>query len=565
MKRDLRELSAASFDVLVVGGGAFGAAAAWDATLRGLRVALVEQGDFGGGSSAECFKMVHGGIRYLQHADIRRLRASCAERSALLRIAPHLVNPLPIVIPTYGHGRQGKAFLAAGMYVYDALTLGKNAGIADPMRRISGTQLLSRQETLALFPDLETRSLTGGAVFEDGQMFNTARLVLAFVKSAVSRGAVAANYAEATGFLWDKNRVCGVRLRDRIDGAELEVRAKLVLNAAGPWAEYLLDDEPHFGAHRRGHFSRDACFLVNRKPQSRYALAVPGSSRDSDAMVSRAARHLFSVPWRDCTLIGVWHRVFTARPETARVEEAEIAAWMAEMNAAYPAMKLKREDVIYANCGLVPFGDSRTADGELSFGKESRYFDHRERGVEGLVTLIGIRYTTARGDSARALDMLLQQMPHAPGRAPTERVPLAGGDIANFGALQASARREVSPRVPSATLQAWLRNYGTEYRALAALAEESPEQRESLGGTDALAAEVTYAVRHEMAMRLQDVVLRRTQLGSGAHPGRRAIAQSAHCMQGLLSWTDEKRTAEIADTEAVLKEHHAAEVGESAR
>src|ERR1700734_2230520 len=143
MKRDLPELAAAEFDLLIVGGGAFGAAAAWDAALRGLHVALVERSDFGGGSSAECFKMVHGGIRYLQHADIRRLRASCAERSALLRIAPHLVNPLPIVIPTYGHGRQGKAFLAAGMYVYDALTLGKNAGIADPMRRISRTQLLS--------------------------------------------------------------------------------------------------------------------------------------------------------------------------------------------------------------------------------------------------------------------------------------------------------------------------------------------------------------------------------------------------------------------------------------
>ena len=146
MKRDVRELSAASFDLLVVGGGAFGAAAAWDATLRGLHVALIEQSDFGGGSSAECFKMVHGGIRYLQHADIRRLRASCAERSALLRIAPHLVSPLPIVIPTYGHGRQGKAFLAAGMYVYDALDSRQERGnhrphapnCAHPAARLEG-------------------------------------------------------------------------------------------------------------------------------------------------------------------------------------------------------------------------------------------------------------------------------------------------------------------------------------------------------------------------------------------------------------------------------------------
>src|SRR5271154_118653 len=135
MQRDLNALAARPFDILIVGAGAFGAAAAWDAALRGLRVALIDQNDFGSGASAECFKMVHGGIRYLQHADIRRLRASCAERSALLRIAPHLVKPLPIAIPTYGHGRQGKAFLAAGMLAYDTLTMGRNAGIRDPSRR----------------------------------------------------------------------------------------------------------------------------------------------------------------------------------------------------------------------------------------------------------------------------------------------------------------------------------------------------------------------------------------------------------------------------------------------
>lgn len=557
MKRNLEALAGTEFDLLIIGGGAFGAAAAWDAALRGLRVALIEQRDFASGASAECFKMIHGGIRYLQHADIRRLRASCAERSAMLRIAPHLVTPLPILIPTYGYGRQGKAFLATGMYVYDLLTAGRNSGIADDTRRIAGTKLLSRAQTLDLFPELEQRSLTGGAVFEDGQMYNTARLVLAFVQSAVSRGALAANYAEATGFLWDKTRVCGARVRDRIRGEEFDVRAKLVLNAAGPWADYLLQAGERFGAHRRGHFSRDACFIVNRKPQSRYALAVPGASRDSDAVVSRAARHLFSVPWRDCTLIGVWHRLFAERPETARVEEAEIMEWIAEMNGSYPALRLKREDVIYANCGLVPFGDSTTAAGELSFGKESRYIDHRAQGIAGLVTLIGIRYTTARGDAARALDLLLEQMPNAPSRAATESTPLTGGDIANFAALEAAARREVAGAVPHQTLEAWLRNYGTEYRTLAQLAG-IPGQAESVGDSATVAAELTHAVEDEMAVHLEDVILRRTNLGSGSHPGFFALEQAASLMQPLLGWTEAQRRAEVAATDAVLRHHLAA-------
>jgi glycerol-3-phosphate dehydrogenase len=559
MQRDLDELAARPFDVLIVGAGAFGAAAFWDATLRGLRAAVIDRRDFGGGASAECFKMVHGGIRYLQHADFRRLRFSCAQRSALLRIAPHLVNPLPIVIPTYGHGRQGKAFLAAGMLAYDLLTADRNAGIRDPSRRIDGMELFSRNQLLELFPELEQRSLTGGAVFQDGQMYNAARLVLAFIQSAVSQGGVAANYVEALGFLWEGKRVCGVRARDCAGAAgEFDIRARLVLNAAGPWAEYLLQDPEHFPDHRRGHFSRDACFLVDRKPRSRYALAVPGWSKDSDAVVSRAARHLFAVPWRDYTLIGVWHRLFAERPDTARVEESELAAWIEEMNDSYPALRLRRDDVIYANCGLVPFGDGETAANELSFGKESRFFDHRSQGIEGLVTLIGIRYTTARGDAAKALDLLLRQWPGTLRRAATDRVPLAGGDIADFEALQSSARRAVPQAVPTRTLHAWLRNYGTEYRSLAELAG-SPALAERLGGTDTLMADVTYAVREEMAVRLADVILRRTELGSGSHPGAAAIAAAARGMQPLLGWSDHERDAEIADTERELRHHRACE------
>lgn len=557
MKRDLSTLSQQLFDVLILGGGAFGAAAAWDASLRGLQVAIIDQSDFGSGASAECFKMVHGGIRYLQHGDIRRLRFSCGERSAMLRIAPHLVSPLPIVIPTYGHGRQGKAFLGAGLLAYDLLTIGRNSNIADSSRHIANTRLLSRSEILDLFPELEQRSLSGGAVFEDGQMYNPARLVLTFIKSAAKLGAVAANHVEALRFLWDGRRVRGVRARDRSSGHEFDIRAKLVLNAAGPWADYLLQDAAHFPGHRRGHFSRDACFLVDRKPHSPYALAVPGWSKDSDALVSRAARHLFAVPWRDCTLIGVWHRLFSERPDTAQIDETEIESWVAEMNASQPALQLKRSEVIYANCGLVPFGDGRTAPDELSFGKESRLIDHRPHGVGSLVSLIGIRFTTARGDSAQALDLLLKQLPGAPGRAPTEHTPLAGGNIADFTALQADARREVAPEISTRTLHAWLRNYGTDYRALAELAQ-IPAQALRLGASDTVMAEVTHAVQSEMALHLDDVVLRRTNLGSGSHPGEPALTAAAQGMQSLLGWTDKERDEQIAATSSLLRLHRAA-------
>lgn len=561
MQRDTNALAACEFDVAIIGGGAFGAAAAWDAALRGLKTVLIERNDFGGGASAECFKMVHGGIRYLQHADVVRLRSSCRERSALLRIAPHLVAPLPIVIPTYGYGRKGKPFLGTGMRLYDILTLDRNARISDKSRRIAATRFLGRTELLALFPSLDDPSVTGGAVFDDGQMYSPPRLVLAFVKSAVNAGAVACNYVEASDFLWDGCRVRGVKVRDRLDGSEIDVRARLVLNAAGPGAEYLLERDQRFGRWRRGPFSRDACFVINRPLSSKYALAIQGHSRDRDALLGREARHMFIVPWREFTLIGVWHKLFADHPDSAEIDEQELGVWIREIDACYPALGLTRDDIVYRNCGLVPFGDGSVGTTELSFGKESRFIDHsRAHGVQGLVTLIGIRFTTARGDAGKALDLLLEQMPGAPRAADTEHIPLVGGAIEDFETFRLRAQQSRPPFVTAESLDGLLRNHGSEYQAVLKIDAANSADSIQLRGSSTLLGEVTYAVRCEMALRLEDVVLRRTNLGSANHPGASALESAAGRMQELLGWTTQRRREEIGATEAALVRHGAATV-----
>ena len=547
MQRNAATLVDGEFDLAIIGGGAFGAAAAWDASLRGLRTVLIERNDFGGGSSAECFKMVHGGIRYLQHMDIPRLRSSCQERSAMLRIAPHLVSPLPIVIPTYGRGRKGKLFLGTGMRLYDLLTFDRNARIPDPSRQIPGTRFLGRGEVLALFPDIDDSAMTGGAVFDDGQMYSPPRLVLAFVKSAVASGAVACNYVEAVDFVWEGDRVRGVKARDRLDGSEFDIRARLVLNAAGPGAEYLLARNARFGRWSRGAFSRDACLVVRRRPRSKYALAIQGRSRDRNSLIGREARHMFIVPWREFTLIGVWHKLFSDHPDETIVEDDEIAGWIDEINDCYPSLRLTREDVLYKNCGLVPFGDGTVGTSELSFGKESRYIDHRKHhGVDGLVTLIGIRFTTARGDAAVALDMLLGQMPNAPARAQTDRTPLSGGAIEDFEAFRAAAWRSRPEGIGEATLDGLVRNHGAAYVDVLAAAGADATDAERVEGTDTLMAEVTHAVGDEMAVKLDDVVLRRTDLGSGCHPGTAALLAVAERMRALLGWRESRLQDEIA-------------------
>jgi glycerol-3-phosphate dehydrogenase len=558
MRRNPAELTEREFDVLVIGGGSFGAAAAREASLLGLRTALIERTDFGSGASAECFKMVHGGIRYLQHADIKRLRASCHERSTFLRIAPHLVQPLPIAIPTYGKGRRGRAFLGAGACVYDLLTLDRNLGISDPARRVNWTRFLSRNELLELYPHLSAPDLSGAVVFEDGQMYNPARLVLAFVKAAVENGATACNYVEAQEYLWDGSQVIGARARDTLSGETFDIRARLTLNAAGPWADFVNRDEARFGTFKRAPFSRDAYFIVDRAPTSAFALAVEGLSRDKDAKLSRTNRHLFAVPWRNKTLFGVWHRHWMTEPDTAHISPDELRSWITELNTVYPALDLTMDEVSFANCGLVPFGETAT-ESELSFGKESKLIDHRvTHRIGGLVSLVGIRFTTARVDAQRALQLLLQQWPNRSLGASKQstQAPLPGGDIGDFASFRAQCARELSG-LPDATIEGLVRNFGTEYRDVLGQRPSDAPIDSTLIGKSTLLREVTYAVEREMAVKLDDVVLRRTDLAAGEHPGRAALERAALEMGRHLRWSAQRTSQEIERTEEILARHHA--------
>jgi glycerol-3-phosphate dehydrogenase len=548
MIRDFRALADRSFDLVVVGGGVFGACAAWDATRRGLSVALVERTDFCSGSSANSFKVIHGGIRYLQHADLPRLRSSCHERSAWIRIAPHLVSPLPIVIPTYGSGREGKAFLGAGMLLYDFLTADRNLGVRDDARKVPVSRFMGRKQVEELFPGIRADALTGGAVFYDGQMYNPPRLTLAFVRSAVDAGAVAVNYAEATRLVRSANEVKAVEVRDTTTGETVEVRARAVLNAAGPWVPWMNEADGLSGA-RGGTFSRDACFLIRRRFPHRYGVAVQGATRDPDALLSRSARHLFLLPWRGYTLCGVWHVVWKTPPDTVHFPLEDLQRFIAEMNGAFPGLELTTDDVTMWNAGLVPFGENEQGAENLRYGKRSHLVDHAATdGIANLVSLIGIRYTMARHDAAHAIDLLCRKLGTA-GRSTTDRALLDGGNFERFDALVAQIARETKGSLGEEIATALAHNYGSAYGRVLALARERADLSRPIAGSTTLRAEVVNAVRDEMATRLSDVVFRRTDLATGGHPGDAALAEVADLVAQELRWDARRRADELAGVE----------------
>jgi glycerol-3-phosphate dehydrogenase len=562
MKRDLDALTRTNYDLVVIGGGIFGICAAWHAAFMGLSVALIERGDFCHATSANCFKFVHGGIRYLQHADWRRIRESSEERKYLLRVAPHLVHPLPILIPTYGHGLKGKELLCAGLTTYGLITVDRNWGIEDPDQRIPLGRVLSKEECLSEVPNLETKGLTGAVVIYDAQMYSPSRLALSFLRSGMEAGAVAANYIEATGLLnTNSGHVCGVIADDKLTGTRLEIRARVVLNAAGPWAEHFLARSVDVHLDPQTSYSRDAYFVVARRLAGSSAIAIQGRTRDPDAILSRPGRHLFLVPWRNYTLVGVWHKVHEGAPEACDLTEEELGEFIAEVNWAYPALSLTRADVLSWSSGLVLFGENKPGAVHLSYGKRSRLVDHfREHGIQGLITLIGVRYTTARREAVKAVELAARKIGKVARLRISPGTRIFGGDIACFSDFMRQGVTRRPPGLDIDAARALLQNYGSRSGDVLQYVEENPSWIHTLEGSTVTKAEVVHAVREEMAERLDDVVLRRTELGTAGYPGRPALWECAQLTGIELGWHAIRVRNEIEQMERLFSRRATREV-----
>ncbi|NUO79936.1 FAD-dependent oxidoreductase, partial [candidate division KSB1 bacterium] len=377
MQRNLHELSNTVHDILIIGGGIYGAAAAWEASLRGLSVALIEKADWGAATSSNSLKIIHGGLRYLQHADFKRMRESIRERMVLMRIAPHLVHPLPCVMPTYGHAMKGKEVMRIAMFMNDLVGFDRN-GLQDSQKFLPAGRVISKRECLELIPGIDEQNLTGGAVWYDCQVYNSERMLLSYLHSAARNGAQLANYVEAAGFLVKDKRVLGVKARDTLSHNEFEIRARLVLNNSGPWVNQtlgLLAQKPD-GA--KVQLSKAMNLILRRQIVPKYAVGVPSKFefKDSDAIINKGSRLLFITPWRGRSMVGTTHVAYHGEPKDFRVTEADIQTFLDEVSAAFPAANLKREDVAYFNGGLLPMEGVNPRSGDVRLVKHYILRDH---------------------------------------------------------------------------------------------------------------------------------------------------------------------------------------------
>lgn len=524
MRRDPNELAGRRHDVLVIGAGIAGAALARELALRGLAVALIDRDDFGAATSANSLGILHGGLRYLQSLDLTRLRASAREQAVWARIAPHLVRPLACCVPTTCSGRLRRERLAAGLGLYDALTAGQRPPTLPRPRLCTLSELESR------IGGLESRTpLTGGAIWYELLCPRPERLVLALVHSAVAAGAVACNYVEATGLVRRAGQVCGAIVRDALADGSFEVRARVVVDATGPWAGRLLDPPPARPLLVAWNLVLDA----PHPPDA--AVGLPATLWEAGRPSQRL---LFSVPTPPGVALGTFYAP-AARdaPPTPRTTHVEYALAALRAATIRPARRDARP--AWVQIGLQPAMPRRGAGP----ARRPQVIDHgRTGGPDGLYSLCVEKLTTARRVAEALARRIAAQLGQRRAARGDER-PLVGGDVPDLPTYAAGLRSS-APAELHGCLQRWVESYGTLAGRLVAL---GPQYAQPLSiATDVREAEVVHAVRDELAVTLADVVFRRTGLAGWQPPDPTALERASVIMADVLGWSPRRRAAEVA-------------------
>jgi glycerol-3-phosphate dehydrogenase len=541
MRRDFDALKQ-EFDVLVLGAGVYGAAIARLAAMQGMKVALVERGDFGGATSRNSAKLLHGGLRYVQHLDLPRIRESVAAQRAWRCAAPHLTRPLRCLIPTYGFGTRGPLALAGGILAYELVASNRNRGVP-PRLKLPHGGVMSRRALLQTYPMLERADVTGGAYWYDAQMLDATRLTFECISDAHRAGAVVVNHAEAVSLLVASNTVSGAVVRDGLSGKEIEVKARLTVNATGPWVNEVLAalSMPNAQKVPLAAVARNVNIVTRRVLNGEDGIGV-GSRQASDAAVGKSNRLFFITPWQDCSIIGTWHDAFRGNPDTVHISRSEVQSYLEEVNEALPYAGLRLEDVRSVHVGVTP-----GTEDESSRAKRPSFVIHEgAEGLEGLCSIAGIKYTTAPTEARKLVYFLSTRLASRwkPERDFSSLLPGATGygDDSEAEALSSSTRR-TEPEVAWAS-----RVYGSERAVLFA---EIP-QNGLADSEHVFRCRVLRGVRHEMVVTLGDAIFRATD---HAERGVLTAAQLEWCADTLakiLQWTHGRRASELADVRVRL-------------
>jgi glycerol-3-phosphate dehydrogenase len=530
------------FDVIVIGAGINGAGIARDAAMRGLKVLVLDKGDIGGGTSSWSTRLIHGGLRYLEHGEFRLVRESLRERSCLLNIAPHLVRLLPLLVPVYEKARRGWWTIRAGMIAYDALSFNKTL----PRHR-----MLSAAETLQRAPALNREGLRGAAVYFDAQVEFAERLVLENVLSAVAHGATVLTYARVKKLIVENGAVRGIKFtreftrEDRCssptvmadsDVARQTAHAEVVINAAGPWVDQVLTES-----------NAESPRLIGGTKGSHIIVAsFPGALSTAIYVEAETdGRPFFIIPWNGKYLIGTTDIRYQGDLDDVQIAGDEIDYLLRETNRVFPIARLTREQILYTYSGVRPLPFTGDKDAQAV---SRQHFIRAHPTLRGLFSIVGGKLTTYRSLAEETVDLILKQLPAQRDRrflkCNTDHDPLPGAATASFDTFCANFKQR--SRLPEATNDRLLRIYGTRGSLLLDLISEDASLAKVFDSeTGALAAEVVFAFRQELATTLADCLLRRTMVGLNSSRGLTAVEAAGAIARKYLGWSERRVEQEI--------------------
>jgi glycerol-3-phosphate dehydrogenase len=501
--------------VIIIGAGINGAGIARDAAMRGLKVLLVDKSDIGGGTTSASTRLIHGGLRYLEHFEFGLVRESLRERETLLRIAPHLVRPLPISIPIYERSKRGKATIRAGMIAYDLLSLSKS---------LPRHHMLSREATLQQSPGLNQDGLLGSALYFDAQIEFAERLVVENVLAAHEFGTQVLTYTRVTKLMTEGGKSSGVEFVDD-EGRSHFVRAGVVINAAGPWIDRFfqsarLESPRLIGGTKGSHI------VVHE---------FPGASLNAIYLEAQSdGRPFFIIPWDGNYLIGTTDVRFENDPDEVRSELWEVDYLLAETNRAFPNAQLTREHVLYTYSGVRPLPFTTDKD-EQSITR--RHFVREHPQLENMFSIVGGKLTTYRSLAEQCVNLIFRKLGRDAPPCTTATDVLPGA--ANFASF-AKDFREAELFTPEIR-ERLLRIYGSRASEVAHL------------NSDLLTAEIVFAFKYELAKTLSDCFLRRTMIGLDGDRGLNYVEAAGEIGVQFLGWDNARATREIDNYRARVR------------
>ena len=522
----------AAYELIVIGAGINGAAIAREAALAGVKVLIVERGDIGAGTSSASSRLIHGGLRYLEHAEFGLVYESLHERERLLANAPHLVEPLELCIPVYRGARRGRWQIALGLALYDLLSAGKSL----PSRR-----LFDRDELLAKMPGLNPEGLVGGASYYDAQVRYPERLVLENIRDAVDHGAVLETYTRVTRLRVENGRAIGVDWTSA--HGQGGARAPLIVNAAGPWVDEVLGSIRHTR-------------LIGGTKGSHIVVPRFRGAPQTGVYVEAGADHrpFFILPWNDLLLIGTTDERYEGDPGAAGIDARERAYLAGETERIFPGAAGLDARVLYTHTGVRPLPyKPRGKEGAIT----RRHIIRRHRAARGLYSIVGGKLTTHRELAEDVVHKLRHELPRPASRMVTRARPLPGALAPpDRDALLTDLRGRFGDR----QAQRLLRIYGKAAANIATLAAR-PELAGQLGDSDALTAELVHALTNEWAVTLEDLLQRRCMVGLDADFGLRAAPAAAAALTHLGIWDSARAARELTAYHELAARHGATRAG----